>query len=351
MRAVNPLLATGVAPHSLGEVFVKRHLKARPNASIIGIDRISNKLLERLSAYSGITFDLNPLNFKSGLKGFEEALRSALLERLNQLHGSGFQCLIQFAGVYDFGPFLDHDVNRRERILGVNFVGHVEVLHNVMAVNNSRGIDNTKELTYIDIGSFQGLYARAERPIYAPSKAAGIDFCTALNEGREVKRCIYFAPGPIDTHMLHRNHWVTKSQGSAEFFQRIFQANAEIYRAIFIDCDESVFRREASAYTFELDKLLEVFEKYCSIRLESFEKEPGILRPEDCASTLSNLITQPDLYRSDVYLACAISGRGTLRMMEFSDLSRLDVFEREGRPVPKASARRKKPRNRRVHPH
>jgi len=334
MSAVSPLLATGIAPHSVGEVFVKSYLKARPNGRIIGIDRISNKVLEKIPGYSGLVFNLNPLSFKSGLKGFEKALRSAVLERLKRLGDSGFQCLIQFAGVYDFGPFLEHDVNRRETILGVNFVGHVEVLHTVMAINKSVGIDNSNEFTYIELGSYQALYARAQRPIYAPSKAAGIDLCTALNEGKEIKRCIYFAPGPIDTHMLHYNHWVTKAKGSPEFFEEMFEGPTQRYRKIFVECHEPTLREAAGSRNPKLAALLDALTKYVSEREKAFKDYPGVLKPGDCAHMLVELFSQPERYVAGIYVPTVTeTGTCTLRTTAFHELSRMALFEKVARTL------------------
>lgn len=334
MSAVRPSLVTGIAPHSVGEVFVKRYLEAQPNVRILGIDRISNKLLERIGAYSGLSFDLNPLSFRRGFRGFEEALRLALLTRLKRLKGSGFQCLIQFAGVYDSARFLEHDVSRREKTLGVNFVGHVEVLHTVMAINQSLGIDNATDFTYIELGSYQGLYARAGRPIYAPSKAVGIDLCTALTEGKEVRRCIYFAPGPIDTYMLHYNHWVTKAKGSPEFLQKMFEGPAGRYHKIFVECDESTLRKAAPRKGRDSENFLEVFRKYVSEREQALKSDTGILQPDDCARILLEITLHPERYASGVYVATASIPAGSrLRMAKFSELSRKDLFEKIARTV------------------
>jgi short-subunit dehydrogenase len=71
----------------------------------------------------------------------------------------GVKCLVQCAGVYDFGRFLDHDVSRRKNVLGVNVLGTTEVLHAVMVLNDPLRVQNEKNFINVLVASFQGLYA------------------------------------------------------------------------------------------------------------------------------------------------------------------------------------------------
>ena len=284
--------------------------------------------------YGGIKFDLNPLAYRGGLVEFGNTLRACLRRVLNTVQSPGIHCLIQSAGVYDFGSLLEHDPPRRANIYGVNLLGHMEVLYNIMALNTELGFDNPKGLTVIDVGSTQGLHIRARRPLYAPSKAAGIDFCNAIHMGGEVQRCIYFAPAPIDTHMLHRNHWITKAGGSLEFFERVFGGSRERYRSIFIDCSEWALLDAISELSFDLQEVRQSFEKYCSIRKESFRGEFGVLDPDECADILVKIVIEPSRYPSGVYVASVPRGQRTeVKMLHFEELSRWTVMERAGQLI------------------
>ena len=332
MEGFKLTLVTGVATHSLGELFVTQYLACDTVGRVVGVDRVSNTRLGKIPRYVGLQKDLNPLSRAGYLEEFGTELRETVVGVLNELGADGVNSLIQSAGVYDSGPFLEHDSERRQRIIGVNFVGHVEVLYHVMALNAARGVDNAEFFTYIDVGSFQGLYVRAQRPLYAPSKAVGIDLCTALWEGREVRRCIYFAPALIDTHMLHENHWVKKAGGSGEFFRHMLEGPVDRYWAVFIKCDVTAIREAASVSGIDLETILQAFDRYCSIRQEAFKGSPGVLGADECAAILVKIAMEPDQYPSGVYFANSMPGEGpALWQALFSELSRGDLFERVGR--------------------
>ncbi len=190
------VVVTGFARHSLGEAFVQAFLSRRTGAHVIGIDRIENPDLAEYPDFQQIEFDLNPLNCKDGLGAFATTFAERLSDAVTASGTEGVEFLVQCAGVYEFGQLLEHAVERRSEVLGVNVLGVTEVLHGVMALNRRLCRENDKDFTHILVGSYQGLYARDGRPVYAPSKAYGIDLCTSLVEGREVAKCIYLAPGP-----------------------------------------------------------------------------------------------------------------------------------------------------------
>ena len=326
------LFVTGIAAHSLGETFLKLHLPNEPTARMIGADLYPPSKTLYPKQLSIFPFDLNPLSSPSGYTNFASDLRIALDTALEQVRGDHVNCLVQAAGVYDFGKFLDHDVARRKRILGVNLLGHVEVLHAVMSLNAKRGIDNATALTHIDIGSFQGLYARAERPVYASSKAAGIDFDGAMFEGRELARSVYFAPAAIDTHMLHFNHWIKKARGSEKLFECVREGDRNQYEEIFIHCNADALREASIRYGVSVDEAVRTFKKYVVARREAFDSALGVLSVDVCARMLRALVTNPDEYPSGVYLAYAPNGTAAkLLFTEFSQLSRLAIVEALGR--------------------
>ena len=331
MDSVRPtLFVTGIALHSLGERFLSIYLEHEPTAKVIGADLDPTPLSHpRLATFS---FDLNPLTCNSGYEGFATALRVALSGGLDRMRERSINCVVQSTGVYDFGRFLEHGVARRVRTLGVNLLGHIETLHAVMSLNAACGFDNSAILTSIDIGSFQGLYARAERPVYAPSKAAGIDFAGALFEGKEVARSLYFAPASIDTHMLHFNHWVKKAGGSEKLFSNVRGGDRHQYDAIFMRCDQRVLRNVAAACGLDPAEAEQTMLKYAEARKGAFAGSLGVLRVDTCARMLTALVRNPDHYPSGVYLAFAPYGAAP-RLTEagFRELSRLKLIEAIGR--------------------
>ena len=177
-------MVTGVARHSLGEAFVRSYTSHTPAAQVIGVDHVTNPDLNDSPAFRRILIDLNPLHFPARISDFAHEFTGKLAETVGAMGSGGVDCLVQCAGVYDFGTFLEHNVNRRTDLLGLNVLGIIEVLHSVMTLNQGLQIRNEHELTHVIIGSFQGLYARPGRSIYASSKAYTIDLCTSLFDGR-----------------------------------------------------------------------------------------------------------------------------------------------------------------------
>jgi short-subunit dehydrogenase len=322
------LIITGIAPFSLGEAIVEVYSKRFPSRIIVGIDIIHNKRFENLPFFHEIIFDLNPLDYIDGLEGYIRDLQSKLSETLTKTGAVGVSDLIQTAGVYDPGRFIDNDTASRKRLLGVNTLSRVELLHIILTLNASFKIDSAQTLTLVDIGAAHGINATSGRSLYAASKAFMLDLCAALQKGGEIYRCIHFAPGPIDTHMLHRTHWVYRADGNPDFFDQIYLKRSEQYKSVFVDCDPISIREEAVAYSLEALKLLEAFEKYCKHRAFAFQTQDGILDPHSCARALVEIMSQPTRYEPGIYLATSPASAGLhVRMLPFLDLIRRRLFE------------------------
>lgn len=321
------VVVTGVGRHSLGEAFVRNYAGQRPEVQIIGIDQEHNPDLAQITNLCQMQFDLNPLHRPGSLKGFAPAFAGGLAGVVSGTESTGIECLVQCAGVYDFGRFLEHDVGRRERVLGLNVLGVTEVVYAVMALNDQLGVRNDRGFTHVLLGSFQGLYARGRRPIYAPSKAYGIDLCTSLFDGREVAKCIYIAPGPVDTPMLHRNHWVTKAHGSEEFFEKVLSGPRDKYRSVFMQCDEAALDDPAlGCCTTEKAALRVTMTNYRASRSGAYSEDVGVLSAESCAAEMvSRLLTCRS--RSGVWMLTS-GGAGIVRVktVAFSKLDRRAMF-------------------------
>jgi NADP-dependent 3-hydroxy acid dehydrogenase YdfG len=330
------LIVTGAAPHSVGEAFVRAILSRTDDRRILALDRSGNADLRGVPRLRQLVIDLNPLRGPGNLEAFAKKLRDALEGALADAGPSGVGHLVQCAGLYDFGTFLDHDVKRRRDVLGLNVLGTTEVLHAVMGLNRRLQRNNSTDFSHILLGSFQGLYARERRPIYAPSKAYGIDLCTSLAEGAEVARCVYFAAGPIDTPMLHRNHWVKKANGSETFFEEMLRGPRERYTSIFVRCDETALDLAAGdGHRFEAESLRLAMARYEAERRAAFSGELGVLGVEACGRILADIVESNDL-PSGVYinLPAQKGARLVLSMVPFRDLDRARAFRAAAKNVP-----------------
>lgn len=332
MQTISVCVVTGIARHSFGASFIRAALE-RPGGALIGIDRIPNPDFSNHARLRNFTFDLNPLTFEGGYKAFVKSLSEELSNAVHSLGTTHAGSLIQFAGTYELGRFLDHDLASRQRVLGLNLLGTTEVLYAIMALNEKLHYSNSEKLTHILIGSFQGLRTRAERSVYAASKAYGVDFCAALARGNEIAKCLYIALGPIDTAMLHWNHWAKKAHGPNEFFRSIFGGDPSIYRSIFMDCDEAALRLAVKPEcSNDFLSLQSTLREYRAIRRAAFDSELGVLDPEICAEQLCRLLDRQDL-QSGVY---SFAGRGDkifLTMTPFEALDRSRLFESVARQI------------------
>lgn len=323
------VVVTGVAPHSLGEAILQLVVGDNNEFGVIGIDRTVNAEFPGHPRLRQIVCDLNALCYPNGLEEFGRVLAHQLSLAVTSLAVEGLDCLVQCAGAYEYGKLLEHSPNSRSEISGVNVLGTTEVLHSTMSVNDRLHRRNDRYLTHILIGSYQGLYARGGRPLYAPSKSYGIDLCTSLVEGREVSKCIYLAPGPIDTPMLHRNHWVTRAGGPADFFSEVLVGPRETYRSIFVDCDERALESRArDGFTLELKNIAAAMKRYQTIRRETREEEFGILSPRACAHVAAGMLTRSDL-QSGVYVPRPgmDEAKPIVEMAAFSSLDRRVLFK------------------------
>jgi NAD(P)-dependent dehydrogenase (short-subunit alcohol dehydrogenase family) len=318
-------LITGASRHSLGEAIVREYLRRRPDIRIVVINKLSNPDLG--ATVGEIIMDLNPLNHARGLVGFAAELKDKIEYGITEAGCSGIECLVQGAAVYDFGPLTSYDTARRGRLLGLNILGTVEVLFSVCALNDRLRRLSEKSLTQIFVGAFQGLQVRAGRQLYASSKAWAIDFCAALVEGREIPRCLYVAPGPIDTPMLHRNHWVNKASGPEQFFEQVLRGTRAEYESIFLRCEESTLIEVAQGQGGGLvGELQEAMGRYQAERAKAKVAELGVMSAADCAAALVDTGLSPER-GSGVYLIGTERGnRPFIKMASFESLDRNSLF-------------------------
>jgi hypothetical protein len=180
-------------------------------------------------------------------------------------------------------------------------------------------LDNSKSFTFIEVGALYGLVPSANRALYSATKAIGLDLCAALQRGGEVKRAIYVAPGPIDTHMLHRNHWVSKEHGSVEFFELVRLQPQHVYEDIFIHCRDEAFSSIASESREDMVDLRATFERYKLRRNQQFSDAHGVLAADQLADRLVNVVLDPTC-EGGAYVITAPHGKMRSNKLSFSEI-------------------------------
>jgi NAD(P)-dependent dehydrogenase (short-subunit alcohol dehydrogenase family) len=323
--AKRAILITGAARYSLGEAIVAEYLRRTAGAQIFVINRSRNPDLNE--KVREIILDLNPLHHQRGVVGFADEISEKLQLSVKEAKCCGIGCLIQTAAVYDYGQLSDYDASRRSGLLGLNILGTTEVLFAVLALNARLQLAHENSFSQILIGAFQGLEIREGRQLYASSKAWGIDLCTSLVAGTEIARCIYAAPGPIDTPMLHRNHWVKKAKGSEQFFDAVLRGPRAEYESIFLRCESrtliKVARRRPATETVKLHETMNV---YRVERSNAQLARLGVLSAGSCAAVLVDTELCHERGSGVYLIGTSQNGEPFIKMTTFDALDRNRLF-------------------------
>lgn len=316
------IFLSGTAPSSLGEALVSKLCAKYHSSPIVAIDKQHNPTLDCIRNARSIVLDLNPLTSTNSYERLAGELDAAIQHTQVDLGFPGVGTVILAAGTYDSGTLVDSSIEARKRLVGVNVCGKIELLHAVLRVNQTLGLNSSEELTLVDVGALHGLAAPGGRSVYAATKALGLALCLSLQRGREVKRVIYMAPGPIDTHMLHRNHWVSKENGSVEFFEHVRAQDGSLYEDVFVRCDDAAFAEATSSRRTEKAQLADVFARYKSRREEQFNGGNGVLRATDVAHQIVEVLADEAAYSDDVYILTAPGGQVQMENLAFPEAIR-----------------------------
>jgi short-subunit dehydrogenase len=319
------IVVSGAAPNSLGECLVQKLRGTCSDSPIIVIDRHYNPNLSDIQGVHMVIVDLNPFSSERGYDGVVNDLDQAIPRAIREIGAGGVATAILGAGTYESGSLLETSLEARQKLIGVNVCGKVELLHAVLAINDKLGFPSRRALTLVDIGTLHALTASPNRSLYVATKAMGLDLCITMKRGGEVSRAMYLAPGPIDTHMLHRNHWVSKERGSVEFFEYVRTQNARLYRDIFMNCDDVAFAEAVSSSGLKLDELATVFSRYRIRRREQFSDRNGVLCVDDLAKRVVAIIADRGAHTDGVYVFTAANEQVQMRWLPFSDVARWDA--------------------------
>jgi NAD(P)-dependent dehydrogenase (short-subunit alcohol dehydrogenase family) len=316
------ILVTGTGRNSLGEAMVEALCAARPGVPILAIDRQPAPSLKARGNVSSMALDLNPFSPAVDYEQFADGLNAALIGMQRDLRFGGISATILSAGTYEYGPFAEMSPDQRSRLVGVNICGKIEVLHAALLMNKRLGVSNSDEFTFMEIGALHALDTPAHRSLYSATKAIGLDLCASMHRGEEVRRAIYIAPGPIDTPMLHRNHWVSKERGPVEFFDFVRAQEGSLYNDVFVECNEARFNEAVSLSQLDWASFSSLFARYRERRLEQLDSLEGILDPDDFSAHLARIVLDDVTHGSGVYVFNAPGGKIQLQRLSFSDVAR-----------------------------
>lgn len=304
MARQTSIVLSGTARASLGESFVHRYCACTDRSPLISLDLQHNPYVANHEGVQALEFNLNPLEHPKGYTGFSDHLQSVLSDAVIRFSCSAVDTLLLSAARYTSGPLADSTLQSRKDILGLNVCGKYELLHSILTLNRRQGFDNDTDLSFVDIGSTRGLYPSEGRTLYAPSKALGLELCVALHSGHEVGRCLHVAIGPIDTHMLHANHWHVKENGPKAFVTDLLN-QPSLYHAVFVDCSVEAFEQACDLLAIHSHSLRNTFDRYVTRRCNLMESHEGILQPEDVADLLVKMVTDRQSYPSGLYVVTA----------------------------------------------
>lgn len=106
--------------------------------------------------------------------------------------------------------------------------------------------------------------------------------------GSEVRRTVHLAPGPVDTPMLHWNHWVLKEHGDPGFPTLVKDRCPSLYRAVFREGDWTALAAAQWELRLEDETARDVFGRYLHRRAVLAQTEEGITSPEIFAQYIAN---------------------------------------------------------------
>lgn len=316
--SASAILVTGTAKFSLGDCFVKQYCSNPDHLPLITLDLQHNQMLDHFKKVQATQINLNPFDHLEGYSSFSHELQKTIQNAIDQLSCKTINTAVLSAGLYSSGPFTEHAQETRKNILGVNICGKYEVLYSVLSLNQKHGFENKKGFNLIDIGSTHGLHPSRGRSLYAPSKAIGLNLCIALQDGNEVRRSIHIAPGPIDTHMLHRNYWVNKERGPASFLEYLFLHDEELYHKIFIDCCENALKKACTIKSIKIKTIIDTFARYKDRRQSQLQTNEGILQPNELADLIVDIVLDDKENPSGVYVVTAPEGKMKIERFPFS---------------------------------
>ena len=301
-------VVTGAGPFSLGDAVVRDLSSAAPHATILAIDAHPVTTFGANVVARG--FDLNPFDHAQGFAVWTTELSTLVTAALSvEEPGRPVRGVLLGAARYHVGTYESTTPAIRADVLGSNIVGKWEALHSVMRYNVLSGFENGEALSVFDVGGLHGLHHTSHRALYNPSKVASLALCRVLSTGSEVRRAVHVAPGPIDTPMLHWNHWVLKENGDPQFLRLVKTRLPSLYSAIFRSGDDDAFKTAIRELRMTESAERAVFERYLHRRKVLSESEQGITTPESLGTYVASLMLASESTESGIVEVTSPQGR------------------------------------------
>lgn len=314
------ILISGVSDYSLGMECVRSIRRVHTTTPLLVFSHgpySANAARDQFASI--IDFELNPLEHAASYREYSANLDSAIEQGCARNSATRIKAVIQSAGVYDAGPFEKHHDSTLSLLVGVNVCGSIAILRSAMLLNSSHSEYCRDAMSLIQVGAIHSLKHSPGRALYSATKALSIDLCESLVVGEELRRAVYLAPGPIDTHMLHRNHWVNKSGGSVPFFEILRERHSDRYADVFMSCDRTAITEIAECEGFKKSEVESTFERYRQTRQQVIDSDLGLIATVELAEWIECAVHNESAYPSGIYVATAPRGALTVRHYSFED--------------------------------
>ena len=311
------VVVTGAGLFSLGNAVVHELSSTSPDDTVLAID--AHPAAASRANVVAHRFDLNPFNHADGFEEWSTELNALVRSAVGATKPAGpIRAVFLGAAKYHVGMYESTTAAIRAEVLGSNVFGKWETLHATMRCNAESGFDNAGVLSMFDVGSLHSMRHTSHRALYNPSKAAGLALCRVMTSGSEVRRAVHVAPGPIDTPMLHWNHWALKENGDPQFPSLVGRRLPSLYGAIFRSGDIAALETAIRELRIEGPQVRAVFERYRHRRKVLAESEEGITTPESLGAYLASLILDRKSTESGVVEVTSPHGKMTVVKRPFS---------------------------------
>jgi len=279
------LLVAGARQFSLGHAVLQELATTSPDLAVLAID--VEPILDSPPSIIKCRIELNPFRYDGGFDSWSSYVHGEV-KSLAQIEGPSrpIQGVLLAVGKYHVGRYEESAATERADVLGCGILGKMEVVHSAMRFNNECGFENREELFVLDVGSLHSIRHSSHRAIYNTAKAAGIEFCRVLARGSEIRGAVHLAPGPMDTPMLHWNHWVLKEKGDPNFLDLVRLELPALYCRIFREGDQASLEEAVENLGVDRREIQPVFDRYRDRRKMALESEDGITAPEVLARFL-----------------------------------------------------------------
>lgn len=302
-------IVCGAARGSVGEAICDHLLSSDRDRRLLRVDIAANPRLD--SARSAfISHDFRRSRSPDSASLVSQC-KEWVAELTHESQGPFIDSVYYCSGVYHSSPIAMWGDNDPNDVICVNLTGFLDVLRCVAVLRQCGDVMGGPAPRVCYVGSDHALRCTANRAVYVAAKIGAVGALIALAKEGAISAATWVAVGPIDTPMLHCNHWVIKSGGDRRFFDFALQSSDRDYDKVFTECDPDAIRTMAEIGRFDVGEMMETLERYRRARKTSVSADDRLLGPREVASHLCGYVPQHrygDLVRlesSDPVRACS----------------------------------------------